>query len=451
VKNILIAIIAFACNGLDAQTFRLMRYDEEYSHPADSARSFYNGLKYIPLSQNKAIYASVGGEARLEYVDFNNEDWGRLNVGHNNFFLQRYNLHLDMHLGKNFRVFGQLRSALQDGSSTGPGPFDEDRLNLQNLFADAVIFQKEGKTLTARLGRQELNYGSGRLISVGEGPNVRRYFTGGKVFYKSPKLLADAFVMMADDVHHGVFDNTPTRNINLWGGYATVNFSHSSLDAYYLGINRNATFEEGPAREVRHTTGIRYFKTGNGFIYNLEAVYQLGTFGNGSISAWTASADVGYCFEHVTFSPAINLRHDYISGDKKPADGSLQTFNPLYPRGGYFGFSPQTGPVNLIDVHPYATLSLLEQLQFQADVVFNMRYSVNDGVYNPSGTLNLEGAASAERYIGTAYLASLSYTVNPFTSVNTGIQYFKAGAFLHDIIPNAKDGIFFNIQLSFMF
>ena len=430
-----------------------MRYDENYENLKDSSRNCYESIKYIPLSANKTVYASVGGEARLEYVDFNNEDWGRLHIGHNNFVLQRYDLHADVHFGSRYRVFAQLRSAFQDGSKTGSSPVDEDHLNIQNLFFDAHVYQKDGTGVTVRVGRQEINYGSGRLISVGEGPNARLYFTGGKLMYKSKNILADAFVMMADTTYPGTFDNKPTRQVNLWGGYGTIIIpKHGNLDLYYIGIKRNnAVFEEGVAKEVRHTAGFRFWKNGGGFIYNLEAAYQFGFFGTGSINAWTASADIGYSFENRMFKPTINLRHDYISGDKKAGDGNLQTFNPLYPRGGYLGFSPQTGPVNLIDIHPYGTLDLLPNLKFQADVVFNMRYSLNDGVYRPSGRYNLAGSDSDKRYIGTSYLINFSYTYNNYISLASGIQYFKTGAFINDIIPDSKDGLFFNIQLGFMF
>jgi hypothetical protein len=452
-KTYFIALFTLVCNSLNAQAFRLMRYDENYEYLKDSTRNFYESIKYIPLFANKKVYASVGGEARIEYVDFTNEDWGRLNIGYNNFILQRYDVHADVHLGSRLRVFAQLRSAFQDGSKTGSSPVDEDHLNIQNLFVDARVYQKEDKAAILRAGRQEINYGSGRLLSVGEGPNARLYFTGGKAMYKSTYLLADAFVMMADTTYPGTFDNKPTRQVNLWGGYATIMIpKKGNLDLYYIGINRNnAFFEEGIAKEIRHTAGFRYWKNGGGFIYNLEAAYQFGTFGNGRINAWTASAEMGYSFENTMFAPTINLRNDYISGDKKAGDGNLQSFNPLYPRGGYLGFSPQTGPVNLIDIHPYGTLDLLPNLKFQADVVFNMRYSLNDGVYRPSGRYNLPGSASDKRYIGTSYLANFSYTVNNYISLASGIQYFKTGAFLNDLIPNTKDGIFFNIQLGFMF
>ena len=455
-KYFILLVIVFTClHGFTsyAQTFKLMRYDENYTNLKDSTRNIYEKVKYTPLNKTGSIYMSFGGEARYEYVDFNNEDWGRLNIGHNNFLLQRYDMHADVHLGSRFRVFAQLRSALQDGRANGPRPIDEDRLNVQNLFVDAVVFQKENKAITIRGGRQEIDYGSGRLISVREGPNARLYFTGGKVMYTSQKLFIDAFAMMADTLNPGIFDNKGSKQINLWGTYSKLIIPHAgNLDMYYLGIKRDiSVFEEGAAKEVRHTVGARLWKYGGGFIYNLEGAYQFGSFGNGNISAWTGSVDLGYSFESVKFKPTINLRNDYISGDKKAGDGNLQTFNPLYPKGGYFGFSPQIGPVNLIDIHPYGTLDLLPNLKFQADVVFNWRYSLNDGVYRPSGGFNLPGSASDKRYIGTAYLANFAYGINKYTSLVTGIQYFKTGEFINDIIPNSKNGLFFNLRLGFKF
>ena len=455
-KYFILLVIVFAClHGFTsyAQTFKLMRYDENYTNLKDSTRNIYEKVKYTPLNKTGSIYMSFGGEARYEYVDFNNEDWGRLNIGHNNFLLQRYDLHADVHLGSGFRVFAQLRSALQDGRANGPRPIDEDRLNVQNLFVDAVVFQKENKAITIRGGRQEIDYGSGRLISVREGPNARLYFTGGKVMYTSQNLFIDAFAMMADTLNPGIFDNKGSKQINLWGTYSKLIIPHAgNLDMYYLGIKRDiSVFEEGAAKEVRHTVGARLWKYGGGFIYNLEGAYQFGSFGNGNISAWTGSVDLGYSFENTKFKPTINLRNDYISGDKKAGDGNLQTFNPLYPKGGYFGFSPQIGPVNLIDIHPYGTLDLLPNLKFQADVVLNWRYSLNDGVYRPSGGFNLPGSASDKRYIGTAYLANFAYGINKYTSLVTGIQYFKTGEFINDIIPNSKNGLFFNLRLGFKF
>lgn len=428
------------------QGFKLMRFDENYTYLKDSSAR-KRGIKYIPLGQRG--YLSFGGEARVENVDFHNEDWGQMGIGHNSFWLQRYDVHADVHINNYIRLFGQLRSGWENGRKNGPRGIDEDKLNVQNLFVDVM----PAKGFTIRVGRQELDYGSGRLVSVREGPNLRQYFTGGKVMYANNNLYVDGFVMLTDEVNTGVFDNKIQKDVGFWGIYGKYIIPRSgNLDFYYLGIHRDsARFEEGTALETRHTIGGRFWRYGGGFIYNLEGAYQFGTFGNGNIRAWTASADLGYMFESVWGHPTINLRHDYISGDRRQGDGNLQTFNPLFPKGGYFGFSPQIGPVNLIDIHPYSNMALGDHFTVQADAVFNWRYSLQDGVYRPSGTYRMTGLPSTKRYIGTAWLASVVYTYNKHLSINTGVQYFKTGDFVNDQIPAHKDGLFINTRIAIKF
>lgn len=437
-----------------AQKFKLMRFDEDYSYlQNDTAASWYTKLKFAPLSASGKNYLSFGGEARYEYVYTHDADWNENGEGTNGYLLQRYDVHADLHLGQRLRVFGQLRSALENGSKDPPRPIDEDQLNVQNLFVDVIAWQKNKQQLTIRAGRQELDYGTGRLISVREGPNVRQYFNGGKIMYNAPSLAVDGFVMEDDHVQKGVFDNKSSHEINLWGMYAHLIVPASgNMDVCYIGIHRdNAVFEEGQGRELRHTIAARYWKYGGGFIYNVEGAYQFGSFAGGRISAWTAAFDLGYKFDQVKFAPSVNLRNDYISGDAKPGDGKLQTFNPLYPKGGYFGFNPRIGPANLIDLHPYVTLALTSKLTMQADAVFNWRYSLMDGIYRPSGSFNLAGEGSSSRYIGTAYLLSVSYAFSKYMVLNCGGQFFKTGAFIHDKIQPAANSSFANVQLAFKF
>ncbi|SKB93860.1 Alginate export [Soonwooa buanensis] len=431
----------------------LLRYNEDYSFLKDSTRTWYEKFKYIPLSENGNTYLSLGGEARMEFTDFNNEDWGRTDIGNNPFFLQRYSLHADLHLGNRVRVFGQIRSALEDGRNNGPRTIDEDQLAIQNLFLDVDVIKNDKEKLTARIGRQELNYGSGRLISVREGPNVRLNFDGVKLMYSRDRFTSDVFVMADVILNKGVFDNKSTKKANLWGMYNTIVLAPShNLDVYYLGVSRNSTnFNDSTAKELRHSIGARLWKDEGEFLYNLEAVYQFGKIGTADISAWTASIDAAYRFENVKGTPTINLRNDYISGDSQKGDGKLQTFNPLYPKGGYFGFTPQIGPVNLIDIHPYATINLNDKMMLQADVVFNWRYSLQDGIYRPNGSLNLAPTTSKKAYIGTAFLGSLTYNITNNLTWVTGFQYFNTGSFINEEIPNHKDAYFFNTKLAFKF
>ncbi len=448
-----VMLISITCRQSYAQSFKLMRFDEDYSVLAnDTSGKWYNRIKYISLSADRSIYLSLGGEVRYEYAAKTDENW-IANQGYNYSFLQRYSVHSNLQLGKKLRVFMQLNSALENGSKYGAAPVDEDKLNIQNLFAEVKLWQKGDRSLTVRAGRQELNYGTGRLISVREGTNVRLYFTGAKAIYKSKNFTFDGFAMMADDVRPGVFDNKPTKQLNLWGGYSSLMIPRGgNFDFYYLGVrNDKKEFEEGVADELRHTVAVRYWKNGGGLIYNLEGAYQFGSFGGGRINAWTAAIDVGYVFDKLKGQPSINLRNDYISGDMQKGDGNLQTFNPLYPRGGYFGFNPLIGPANLIDLHPYITYSPVNKLDLQADIVFNWRYSAQDGLYRPSGNFNLAGSSSSQKYIGTTYLISADCRLSKFFTLSSGAQYFKTGAFIHEVVQPTADSWFYNMQFTFKF
>ena len=357
-------------------------------------------------------------------------------------------------MGSRFRIFTQLRSALENGRPNGPRPIDEDQLNIQNLFVDIGIWKRTNDNLVLRLGRQELNYGSGRLISVREGPSLRLYFTGIKLMYVHKNLTVDAFAMEADSVRKGVFNNQGTKELNLWGTYASLNLPFlRNIDFYYIGIRRdNAPFEEGTENECRHTVGFRIWRNGKGFNYDLEAAYQFGRFGNGSINAWGAFFDFSYLFVELKWNTQVGIRNDYMSGDKKPGDGNLQSFNPFYPKAGYFsGFDPQVGAVNLIDLHPYLSAMLFTNFTFNLDIAFNWRYSLGDGVYRPNSIIHLEGASSTQRYIGTATLVKLSYNITPFLNINFGALLFNTGPFIDGVITDAKNAFLTNSRVVFKF
>lgn len=436
-----------------AQSIKLLRFDEDHSGLKDSARTFYNRLKYLPLSQSGCTYLSFGGEARLETDRSQNEDWGSRNFGTQPFLLQRYHLHADLHLGERVRVFGQLRSALENGRKTGPRPIDEDHLNVQNLFLDVIPYWTNGEKITVRLGRQELQYGSGRLIDVQEGPNLRLYFDGAKIAYVSARLKIDGFVMGNGGVRTGVFDNPLGQKARLWGVYSTWSaWKRINVDLSYLGISRDkAVFDEGTANERRHTLAARFWNTGTGFLYNLETSYQFGAFGSGKIRAWGGSADIGYRFGDLKGTPTVNLRSDLVSGDGRKGDGNLGTMNPMYPNGGYFGVIPQAGPANLMSLHPSLAWNPATKVNVSLGVVCNWRESQQDGIYRPSGIFNLSSSGSDKRYIGTSYMTMMTWNISPHLKYIFGAQYFDTGAYLDDIIAQPRDGFFLASLLAFKF
>jgi len=97
-----------------ARTFNLLRENDDWSFLADPSLrlDFWDPIKYIPLGCAtccEACYVSIGGEIREAFEQVGNDNWGRQPYM-NAFLLERYMLHSDWHLGKNFRVFVQLKS-----------------------------------------------------------------------------------------------------------------------------------------------------------------------------------------------------------------------------------------------------------------------------------------------------------------------------------------------------
>jgi hypothetical protein len=103
----------------------------------------------------------------VAFEQVGNDNWGKSPYT-NTFFLERYMLHTDWHLGEHVRAFVQLKSGLESFRLGGPRPIDEKKLDFEAAFVEVGTISGEN-WLVLQAGRQELNYGSGRLVSVREG------------------------------------------------------------------------------------------------------------------------------------------------------------------------------------------------------------------------------------------------------------------------------------------
>ena len=244
------------------RTYNLLRENDDWSFLADpSLRSdFWDPIKYIPLGC-EACYVSLGGEIREAFEQVGNDNWGKQRYT-NAFLLQRYMLHSDWHLGKTFASSSSSRADWRTSARAVPRPIDEKRLDFEAAFLEVGNTHKKNWAVL-RIGRQELNYGSGRLVSVREGPNVRQSFDGVKIRSKAGAWNVDAWAVRPDLDKPGFFDNAPDHTTAFWGVYATrpvvsQRWRGVGYDLYYLGLDRkNATFERGTAAELRHTVGAK--------------------------------------------------------------------------------------------------------------------------------------------------------------------------------------------------
>ncbi len=413
-----------------------LRYDEDYrflSNP-DRRTDFWDAVKYVPLAEGRAGFLSFGGEARERFEAYENEFFSTNPDGDNAYLLQRYLLHTDYHPTDWLRAFGQLQSSLEDGRPGGPRPTDRDSIDVHQLFADLAVKTSEDGRLTVRGGRQEMSYGSERLVSVREGTNNRRAFDAVRLLYAQGLVNVDAFFASPVEVDEGAFDDQNVRDRRFWGSYATVPLPPLpgiKLDFYYLGLhNPRAAYSQGVEREERHTAGTRFFGKLGRWDFNHEALYQFGSFGSGDIRAWSVATDHGYTLDKLWAKPRLGLKAAIASGDHGTNSADLQTLNPLFPRGNYFTEASLLGPQNFFDLHPCLRLQPSAPWSFDLGADFYWRESLEDGIYTPGGSFIYRGNAGFARFVGTDLSFVIGWQATRHLSVSAAYTHFFAGQFI---------------------
>jgi len=416
-------------------SFKSLRYDEDYQSLRGSPLldSAWGRMKYVEVGDPGGTYLSFGGEIREMVEGYRNEFFSTADDADSIYLLQRFLLHMDLHVGDRFRLFTQLQSSFENGKT---GDSDVNRLDLHQFFADLAFPLNGDSSLTVRGGRQELSFGSERLIGVREGTNNRRAFDAGRIIIASDDWNLDLFAGSPVEWDQGIFDDQAIDDVWLWGLYGTLPLSFpvgAKLDAYYIGLHKpSATFSQGSAREERHTTGVRFFGEHGPWDFNHEAIYQFGRFGNGTIGAWTVATDHGYTFQSIAGKPRMGIKAAVASGDPDTDDSRLATFNPLYPRGNYFTEAALLGPQNFMDLRPGVSVQVTEDVTLDLGTDFYWRHRTEDGVYRPSGSLIYQGNESSARFVGTDLSLSAEWRATPHFTVSGAYTHFFAGKFIRE-------------------
>lgn len=433
--------------------FKLLRYDEDYSYlKGDSNRTWVNQLKYIPIGNGTSASMSLGGEVRYQYFQIKNEDWGDSPADDDGYLLTRLLLHTDFHLNSNVRFFVQLQAS-NAGGKLLTSPVDENPLDFHQGFAEVKSNVNARHQVSARVGRQEFSYGSQRLIAVRELPNNRQSFDAVKLIIAQKEFKADFFYGAYVKAKKGIFDDEYSNSIKLWGLYLVKNKFPllKNIDVYYIGIEKDhAVFDDEAGHEQRHSTGFRIWGRNSVWSYDLEGVYQFGAVGNKNILAWTLSSNVGYTVRGVRFTPEIGLKAECISGDQQAGDNAIETFNPLFPKGAYFGLAALIGPANLIDLHPSITFHIHRSVAWTIDYDLFWRYRIADGVYAPNVFLLYSGKGSTSRWIGGQLASDIEYSPAPNLTVKAEFTWFQSGDFLKDVSAG-KDILFGGLTLQLKF
>jgi hypothetical protein len=434
--------------------YTLERYDEDWSFLRDASKrtDLFDPIKWIPLGNRESWFLTLGGELRERFQDVRNPAFGLPSPVRNTDFFHRTFLFGDIHLGAHFRTFFEFVNGVSAGTTKKKSTFEQDSLDVLQAFADVVVPAGKGADFTLRVGRQDMMFGSSRLVSLREAPNVRRAFDGVRTFWKGTNgRRVDGFVVRPVNPQFGVFDDSWDRTQLFWGVYGTSpvpRVKGLKVDLYYLGLDRRqAPFAQGLAQEHRHTLGARLFGNRTGFDldeeefnfdsrramdteskfdWDVEGAYQFGSFGTAKIGAWIISSNWGYTFTELPLAPRLGLKADIASGDNNLHDNRLSTFNPLFPALRYYSLVRLFEPANLINLQPSITIDLVKNVSATVAWSALWRHTMADAFYAPP-LVPVKGTATSDRFIGQQASAVLAWKANAHVTVALNYAYFTPG------------------------
>jgi hypothetical protein len=413
--------------------FRPLRYEDDFAaqRQACADDDLMACWKDRPIGDGASL--SLGGELRWRYEYADNPGYGEDPQDRWGAFLQRHSVFADLRVGEHWRGFAQLGASLANGRAEGPSPVDANRLDPTNLFVEWHGAAERDGRFGLRAGIQELRMGSARLIDARDGTNVRRSFDAVRVYATSGDWYVDAFAAAPRQNRPGSFDDARSRTQALRGVYATRARAGGGWDVYLLHYeDRAARYVQGVAHERRWTLGTRAFGSHGDWDWNWESALQGGRFGGAGIRAWTLATETGRTFGDAAGQPRLALLAAVASGDGDPDDDRLGTFNPMYPRGNYFGEEATLGPRNFFNLQPALSLRPTQRIELNASLDLFWRYSTREGVYAPNGTLIRAPGDSRARHVATIASFGASWMPSPRWSSSAVVAYSRPGPFLRE-------------------
>jgi hypothetical protein len=363
----------------------LNRWQEDWSVLADPALRTepLDDLKYIPLSSGDPnSYASLGLNLRERVESTQLAPFGIGNPHTNTYGIQRLEVHADLRPNAHWQIFVQLQDdrAFDKDLIT---PVDKNPLDLEQAFA-AYSSEVGGGQLKVRVGRQQMGFDLQRFVGVRDGPNVRQSFDAVWADWeRAPWRLITFWSHPVQNLPEKPFDDSSSSGLQ-YGGFRVEHndIGPGKLSAYYSRYQaESAHYLDGGGKERRDNFDVRYQIVRGPVDWDFEGMWQTGRVGNEQIRGWAVGSVGGYTFEHARWSPRIGLQLDLASGDRRRGDGTIGSFNPLFPNAYYFTLMSTPTYVNLIHVRPSLELRPVQNLKLIARVGLQWRQTTEDAVY----------------------------------------------------------------------
>jgi hypothetical protein len=329
------------------------------------------------------------------------------------------------------RVWGQDVSTINRTTSQDYNGLMVHEAWAEILLTDTIV---KNKTLSLKIGRQELVYDDSRLLGNLDWAQQARRFDAAVLKYETSvwKLhVAGAFNQNKENLSTATYNETPpasyTANTN--GGlnykglefvYASRQFKKGNLSFLFLADQfskfhtdslNNKIWDQGTNN--RMTTGLYFINTFNRFTVNASGYYQFGH--NTTAQSLSAGLLSGNFQAAITNAFSAGLGVDYTTGGKK--NGTDHAFDPLYGTAHKFW-----GYMDYFYVNSGFGNTGLQDYYFKARLKANSKCSLSLDVHQFYGASDVAGSTS--RKFGTEADVVATYALTKVIGFEAGYSHF---------------------------
>lgn len=325
------------------------------------------------------------------------------------------------------RVWGQTANPIKNLANID---LHQGYVDIKNIF---------NVPLSVKVGRFEIEYGSGRLLGPNPWNYVARSWDGYRLrFGNEKKYFVDAFSLshtaLTDPTKYP-FSSKLDTSFNLYGIWSTLNLSEEhKIELLGFYENNNKKTDSVNKDSELFTTGFNYeFKSGK-FNIGFESAYQTGRslFGgtkNKESSSYLVSLRFQHTFKYITAS----LNADAVSGTKVTETVKNNTFwRPWGTVHNYYGYmdyftgdlTKSTNNLGLNDVHLKCKYSPKESPLLIELAVWHFRTNQN--------------SASGKSTLGDEFNLVGRYNLHENIFIELGGGLFFAGEAMKEIYNPSK-------------
>lgn len=196
-----------------------------------------------------------------------------------------------------------------------------------------------------------------------------------------------------------------------------------------------------PGHLASWTYGVRAIDAGNTpWGYEAEALGQRGEIGSNTLRAWAFTGQAQRRWKDRPWKPIAVAEFNFASGDRRPGDGAVGTFDQLYPTNhGIYGIVDQVGRRNTKNTRLGLWFTPGHHLSLKTEGHSFWLANRFDGLYGAGGGVVIPGVAGGAASTDIGREVDLSADWKPSNHYEVGFQvgHLFPGSFLRNNSPGS--------------